>query len=424
MVWPFTRRKTKAKAAARLTPSLSYVDATQWAAGPSGAGTQVNAISAEALAATVAAVSAISGTIASLPAAVVRSDDSRDAVPGHPLQRLIDNGPNDAETWTDFLETLVGTCVLQGNALAEIRTNDRGELRELVTLPWPSVTPLVTDDGSLVFDFLPMVPPDAGKRRRLARADVLFVKDRSDDGRLGRARISRAALSMQSAINLQRQSQQFFMNLSRPAGTLTAPGRVSAETAARLQRDWDENYRGERLGKTAILGDGLTWQKVGLFTAEDSQLIDATEFSVADIARVFSVPAFLLGQSDKASTFASSREAVRFFAQSCLAPWCRRIERAFQQTVLSPQYRLQLDLDSLIRADVGELYSALLKARQGGWISPNDAREETGWPRVEGADSLEPPVAGGRAPSDAPPADDTSGDAAAGKIFGIGGRRA
>jgi hypothetical protein len=33
----------------------------------------------------------------------------------------------------------------------------------------------------------------------------------------------------------------------------------------------------------------------------------------------------------------------------------------------------------------------LLRGRQGGWLSPNDCREEMGWPAVPGGDSIDPP---------------------------------
>ena len=75
---------------------------------------------------------------------------------------------------------------------------------------------------------------------------------------------------------------------------------------------------------------------------------------------------------------------------------------AFSASVLSSQFRLRIDLGSLQRADTETLFGALLKGRQGGWLSPNDAREESGWPRVDGADDLAPPVSGGQPASDAP----------------------
>ena len=83
------------------------------------------------------------------------SDDTRAAQPDHPLQKLIDFGVNDDETWSDFIEGLLASCLLRGNALAEVLTNNRGRLRGLTTLPWPQITPYVDDNGVLLFDFIP-----------------------------------------------------------------------------------------------------------------------------------------------------------------------------------------------------------------------------------------------------------------------------
>lgn len=411
-MWPF---RTKAKRPSRTPPSVPFVDGVAWVAGLGGATSTVSAQSSEGLAAVLAAVNAVACTIGSLPAYVTRADDSRAEVPDHPLQRLIDDGVNGSESWSDFVEGMLASCLLRGNFVAELGIDARGELRSLTTLPWQNIVPWVDDAGELLFDYLPTLPPNAGKRRRLLRDEVLFVKDRSDDGVVGRSRISRASASMQSALELQRSSTQFFGNMSRPAGAITSPGRVSDDVAKRLAEDWDNNYRGNGLGKTAVLPQGMTWERLSLLTPEDAQLILHKQFAVADVARLFGVPPFMLADPSR-STFASAREATRHFAMTTLAPWCHRIERAFRQSVLGTGYALKIDLDSLIKADVGELYAALLKARQGGWISPNDAREETGWPRVDGGDSIEPPVAGGR-PADALPPDDTTG-----KIVDIGRR--
>ena len=53
--------------------------------------------------------------------------------------------------------------------------------------------------------------------------------------------------------------------------------------------------------------------------------------------------------------------------------------------MLAPEYQLVIDLDLLMRADAESFYGTLLKARQGAWLSPNDVREITGWPRVADA---------------------------------------
>jgi hypothetical protein len=59
--------------------------------------------------------------------------------------------------------------------------------------------------------------------------------------------------------------------------------------------------------------------------------------------------------------------------------------------VLGPQYRLKFDIASLTKSDIETYSAALLRLRQAGAISPNDVREELGWPSVDGGDDISPP---------------------------------
>jgi hypothetical protein len=82
-----------------------------------------------------------------------------------------------------------------------------------------------------------------------------------------------------------------------------------------------------------------------------------------------------------------------------------RLERAFQASVLSSRYRLQLDLNALLKADPDAFAASLLKLRQGGMITANEARAMLGLPAHADGESITPPsVISGRAESaDAPP---------------------
>jgi phage portal protein BeeE len=99
------------------------------------------------------------------------------------------------------------------------------------------VTAWVDGQGELMFDWLPTHGANAGKRTRLLREDVVHLKDRSDDGYLGRARIDRAAASLQSAIELQMQSTQFSANSVRPSGMLT----TEQKSRRRAPGDFDKS---------------------------------------------------------------------------------------------------------------------------------------------------------------------------------------
>ena len=156
-MWPFRKKQ-----APRFGPSPPYVDGERWA--QTGTVSSISPHAAQNLAAVLGAVNSIACTIASLPAYVTTSDDAREEQPSHSLQRLIDRGVNDDEAWNDFVEGMLASTLLTGNALAEIQTDQRGRLTALKTVPWPQITPWV-DGRHPAFDYIG-APPNAGKRRR------------------------------------------------------------------------------------------------------------------------------------------------------------------------------------------------------------------------------------------------------------------
>lgn len=77
-------------------------------------------------------------SIASLPPYVYRRTDAgRIEDTAHPVNRLIRQGPNPAQSWPDFIEWLLASTLLRGNGLAEILTDGRGAVIGLQPIPWP-----------------------------------------------------------------------------------------------------------------------------------------------------------------------------------------------------------------------------------------------------------------------------------------------
>jgi HK97 family phage portal protein len=372
--------------------------------GPWGDFASINPQAAEALAACAACVSLIAETIAALPAVVTLADDSRAVQPDHPLSRLAALGCNENESWSDLVASLLASALLRGNGLAELGTDGRGALASLTTIPFQHTVPWQNEAGELLFDYLPMTPPNAGKRRTLLRADLVLLKARSDNGALGISPLQRAANSMQLALETQRQTTQWLGNTARPGGFLAAPGKVSDPLAKRLGDEWQSMYTGEGKGRTAVLSEGLEFKPLGWMTAEDGQIVERLAYSVRDIARVFGVPVFMLADEQR-STFASATAALTFFATNCLRPWVVRLERAFQQAVLTNQYRLAIDLTALLRADPDAFAAALLKLRTGGMLTANEARTMLGLPAHPDGNTLTPPSVMSSKSPDAPPAD-------------------
>lgn len=372
---------------------------------------------AEALSAVASCIGLISETIAALPATVVLADDSRAAQPDNPLAKLVVQGANDAETWSDLIATFVASALGRGNGLIELESDDRGRLTGLRSVPWAMTQPYITDAGDIVFDYTSVVPPNAGQRRRLLRSEVIWLKARSDSGLLGISPLQRSANAVQHGITTQRSSFIWMSNAARPGGALTAPGKLSKETADRLKDDWDNNYSGERFAKTAVLPEGLKFEPLGWLSAEDAQIVERLAYTVRDVARIFGVPTFLLADETR-STFASASAALSYFAGNTLLPWITRLERAFQQSCLTSRVRLRFDLNALLKADPDAFAAALLKMRQGGYITANECRAMLGLPAHADGDTIIPPsVMSGNAGNAA------SADAPAGKIFDLESHR-
>jgi hypothetical protein len=78
------------------------------------------------------------GTTTRLPLGGVyrRLAQGREIDEAHPVARLIANGPNQHQTWADWVEWLMASVLLRGNALSEIVYDARGAVVGLKPIPW------------------------------------------------------------------------------------------------------------------------------------------------------------------------------------------------------------------------------------------------------------------------------------------------
>jgi HK97 family phage portal protein len=211
------------------------------------AGTEVNSRTAENLSTVLACVSAISTAIGSLPTYVYRRvGKGREEDPAHPLARLIAQGPNRHQTWPDFVEWLMASVLLRGNGLAEILSDGRGAVLELRPIPWEWVSVQMLPSGRLAYDVTDMNPlyGGSGRSRRLLEGEVLHLKDRSDDGLIGRSRLSRAAEVVGTALAGQEFAGSLMRNGINPSGAILVEGRLTREQSERLRESFRQAYQG------------------------------------------------------------------------------------------------------------------------------------------------------------------------------------
>lgn len=349
------------------------------------AGGIVNPRIAENLSTVLACVGAISSAMASLPAYVYRSiERGREIDDAHPIARLIAFGPNQYQTWADFIEWILASVLLRGNALAEIVTDARGAVIGLRPIPWEWVSVQLLPSGRLVYDVVELVSVygGTGRPKRLLQDEVFHLRDRSDDGLLGRSRLQRAAAVVQAGLSIQQFANSLYANGVNPSGALQMDHKLTPEQRRTLGDSFREQFAGpSKAAKALILDQGMKWAQISI-SPEDAEFLASRRFTVEELARLFNVPPPMAGDLSH-GTFANVETLVRFFATNTLTPWVRKLESEFTRSVFSAvsrtSHKLELDLSGLLRGDPAQRWAGWKIAIDAGILDPDEVREEEGW---------------------------------------------
>ncbi len=345
----------------------------EWIGLRTATGATVNEITAENLATVSACVSAIGTALGSLPALVYRPvGGGREELTGHPVNRLI-RAPWGLLTWPDWVEWTMGQVLLHGNALAEIKADGQGRITGLRPIPWKHVQPAVLSDGRQCFN----VSLPGEERRRLFGDQVFYLKDRSDDGLVGRSRISRAPDVLGNAIALQSFAAHAWENQARPSGALQIDQRLTEDQFTALRARMRDYEGPERAAAVMILDNHVKWTSISV-SPEDAEVLASRRFSVEELCRLFQVPPPIV-QDYTHNTFTNSQQAALWFAQFSLTPWCRKIEAEFARSVFLDDAALEIDLSGLMRGDFPTRWAAWKIAVDTGVLTRDEIREIEGW---------------------------------------------
>ena len=383
----FTRARP---ASARIEPTLAAPverrDALDYGPGWGGLATLsgaggMSARMAENLATVVACTNAISSGIAALPATVYRAEGmGRVEVPGHPVTRLL-RSPNPRQTWPDWCEFTLAQCLLRGNALSVVERDGAGRPTGLVPVPWQCVSLQILPTGRLAYDVVMTAAPYGGPAvsRRYLEGEVFHLRDRSDDGIVGRSRISRAPAVLEAATGLQDYSSAIWENAATPSGLITLSPGVKKEGKDRAEAYYNERYAGARNAKRIFLADKDTTFIPMSVSPEDAEVLASRQFSVIELCRLFNVPPPIV-QDYSHATFTNASQASTWFATNTLTPWARKLEAEFSRSVFSdPAFHIEVDLSGLVRGDYATRWTANVAAVAANILTADEVRAQEGY---------------------------------------------
>ena len=195
---------------------------------------------AESLAAVIRSVSLYADAVASLPLRALKRTADGGAAEVVPLPALA------AWSFPDK-ELLASDCLLSGNGYGVI------DPISSTFATHPATHVVVEVDQKTGTQWYRAKPLVAGAQERLYKsAQVAHIRFRAfGDARVGRSPLAIGKPSIDSALEQTAAARSIFRNMAAAGTVLSAPGRISKETAETLRTTWDENVGGRNKGKTA-----------------------------------------------------------------------------------------------------------------------------------------------------------------------------
>lgn len=397
---------------ARSNATSTITRPSQWllnalGGGPTASGIRINTQTALEVSVVYACVRNLCEDVAKLKIGVYQQteDGGRKKLLRHNLSRLF-RRPNFFQDRVQFVEQVMMSLTLRGNAYIVLLRTGRGDVASMVCINPDKVTILESADGML---FYQITAGTAFERRALGDSttsllsvpeeDIVHVRLMSFGGLMGLSPIAYARETLGVAAGAERYQAKMLANNARPGGVLKHPNKISIEAAQRLKAQWNDIQGGlDNAGKTAVLEEGMEWQQLGM-TSVDAEFMTGRRFTVEEICRFWRMPPHMVGDLSRSTNNNIAQQSTDYLTHT-LTPYLERIEAAFDRSFgLDDGVFMEFMTEGLTRGDAKTQAETDKLAREGGWMTANEARVKRGMNPKPGGDVLERPV--NKIPADA-----------------------
>ncbi|MCK5444277.1 MAG: phage portal protein, partial [Rhodospirillaceae bacterium] len=311
-------------------------------------------------------------------------------VSDHPLMALIKK-PNAYQNQIQFKAAWISSKLTDGNTYA-LKVRKAREIIELHVQDPFKVMPLISENGEVFYRLNKdrLTGFDEHDDEQIVVPSTEIIHDRFNclfHPLVGLSPIFAAGISATAGLKQQANMKNFFSNESRPSGILTAPGSISEPTAIRLKEYFENNFKGDNVGRVAIAGDDLKWEQLRMSNV-DAQVVELMGWNDGRICSVYHVPPYMVNVGD-APAYNNIEALTQAYYSQCLQILIESMEMAMDEGLgIESDHRIQLDIDrGLFRMDSKTLMETLGVGAKSGFIAPNEGRERINLPPVDGGES-------------------------------------
>ena len=350
-------------------------------------GSNITSDTALSLSTVYACIGKISTTVASIDKNVYkRAKRGKDFQQDHPIYGLLNQSADFQTPSFTFWESIISDSMLYGKGYAYIeREKGTGRPLSLVFMPAPQVTAFKDPKGRKRYAYAQL--DKDGRRTKTLELDYNSV-------------ICIPAFRGMSPIELHRQNlglaksaenfgASFFGSGGHLSGVLKLDKSLTDEQYQTLKQQWNMAYHGTQSNHaTAILEHGIEYERFGV-PPDQAQFIETRKLQAQEIARIFGVPASIIGLESNLN-YNSVEQQAQFFATFTIAPLVKRIENELNAKLMDGEemgrYFIEFDLSSLLRGDNQSRAAYISTLIRDGVMTVNEARSIEGLNPVEGGD--------------------------------------
>jgi len=308
-----------------------------------------------------------------------RTQKGKEEITDSSLSRILRLSPNPYMTSFEWRQMIITDLNLRGRHYSQIVRNGRGEVLGLYPLIADNMQVMLDEAKNVVY-----VYTVDGDQVAIPSEDVLHIKGLPDrTGLDGLSPIAYNADTIKLAKTAETYGVKYFENGANAGGILSHPGQLSIEAADKLRKQFKDRYQGlANTGKPILLEEGMKFEKLTI-SNEDSQFLETRKFQKAEIAGIFKVPLYMLGEMDK-STFNNMEQMSTNFVVNTLRPIAVKIEQAIEAQILAsdPSLFVRFNLNSLMRGDYKSRTDGYRTLIDIGVMTPNEVRQ------LEGLDAM------------------------------------
>ena len=302
--------------------------------------------------------------------------------------------PNHYQNAQQFREAWVLSKLQHGNTYVLKERDINGDVVKLYVLDPCRVLPMVSDTGDVFYqisyptadNLLPENYPD----KQLIVPAREIIHDRCvtlHHQLIGVPPLCAAHWAAVKNLRILKSSAEFFGNHAQPGGILTAPAGMSDEDADRVRAYWQTAYTGSNAGKVAVIGADMKFTSFATKSA-DSQMVEQMRYSDEQICQPFGIPPFIIGIGSVPAGLKVDDMAnmyYKFALQSIIESMEYLLDEGLE---IAFPYGAELDLEPLLRMDVGKLAEVESKLVGGKIKTPDEARRKFNLSPTGGGNTL------------------------------------